>query len=70
MSTDTLINRVPWGAFTHALCSQMRQHNGALVRDKLLDLVRGSLQAAGYAQTPELDADSAARAGQAFGDRL
>jgi hypothetical protein len=69
-STDALINRVPWGAFTHALCSQMRQHNGALARDKLLELVRGSLTAGGYAQTPEVDADSAALAAQAFGDSL
>jgi hypothetical protein len=58
-SADALIEGVPWGAFSQALCGLMRQHEGEVSRRRMLELTRTALTSGGYSQRPELEASAA-----------
>lgn len=58
-SADALIEGVPWGAFSQALCGLMRRHDGAVSRRRMLELARTALTEGGYSQRPELEASAA-----------
>jgi hypothetical protein len=65
-AADARINDMFNGAFTFYLCKHIRESQGNLSRQALLERVRASLAEAGYSQVPELAATNALKAAKPF----